>query len=103
MPNALIEAAASGIPALATTCPSGPKEILDGGRCGGLVPPADSKALADAIADAMDHREKWLEKANLARKRVIQMFDPETGIRRLENLLEQIAGNSSFINKGQVK
>ena len=96
MPNALIEAAASGVPALATTCPSGPKEILDGGRCGGLVPPADSKALADAIADAMDHPEKWAAKARLARERVIQMFDPETGIRRLENLLEQIAGNSSI-------
>ena len=95
MPNALIEAAASGVPALATTCPSGPKEILDGGRCGGLVPPADSKALADAIVDAMDHPKKWLAKATLARKRVIQMFDPETGIRRLENLLEQIAGKRS--------
>ena len=93
MPNALIEAVASGIPALATTCPSGPKEILDGGRCGGLVPPADSKGLADAIADAMDHPEKWREKANIARERVLQMFDPETGIRRLESLLKKIAGH----------
>ena len=103
MPNALIEAAASGVPALATTCPSGPKEILDGGRCGGLVPPADSKALADAIADAMDHPEKWLEKARLARERVIQMFDPETGIRRLENLLSQIAEKRPFINQTSLK
>ena len=95
MPNALIEAVASGIPALATTCPSGPKEILDGGRCGGLVPPADSKGLADAIADAIDDPEKWREKAILARERVLQMFDPETGIRRLERLLEQIAGRAS--------
>ncbi len=93
MPNALIEAAASGVPALATTCPSGPKEILDGGRCGGLVPPADAKALADAIVDAMDNHHKWQEKACLARERVIQMFDPEIGIRRLENLLEETAGN----------
>jgi glycosyltransferase involved in cell wall biosynthesis len=103
MPNALIEAAASRVPALATTCPSGPKEILDGGRCGGLVPPADSKALADAITDAMDHPEKWLAKAILARERVIQMFDPEAGIRRLENLLEQIAGKSSISNATLVK
>jgi glycosyltransferase involved in cell wall biosynthesis len=93
MPNALIEAVASGIPALATTCPSGPKEILDGGRCGGLVPAGDSKGLAKAICDAMDHPAEWQLKAKLALERVIQMFDPEIGIRRLEELLEQIAAD----------
>ena len=96
MPNALIEAVASGIPALSTDCPSGPSEILDGGRCGGLVPPGDSQALADGIVDAMDHPDEWRSRAILAKQRVDQMFDPTIGIRRLENLLEQVAGRISL-------
>ena len=94
MPNALIEAVACGVPALATTCPSGPKEILDHGRCGGLVPPGDSMALADAIADAMDHPDEWKARAERGRQRVIEMFDAEKGIRRLEALLQEIAGST---------
>lgn len=48
-PNALLEALALGIPVVATDCPFGPREILDGGRYGGLVPIADPTALARAM------------------------------------------------------
>lgn len=92
MPNALIEAVAVGTPVVSTDCPSGPREILDDGRCGELVPPSDSKALARAIADAMDHPEQWRARAEIARERVKRLFDPGLGIRRLETLLDQVAG-----------
>jgi len=91
MPNALIEAVAAGVPALSSDCTSGPTEILDGGRCGGLVPPGDPTALADAIIDAMEHLDEWKARAVEGRKRVEQMFDPETNTRRLEELLIKIA------------
>ena len=94
MPNALIEAVSCGVPALSTTCPSGPAEILDHGRCGGLVPAGDAMALADGIADAMDHLSDWQARAVLAQARVQQMFDPEQGIRRLEALLDEVISTS---------
>jgi glycosyltransferase involved in cell wall biosynthesis len=49
MPVALIEALALGTPVVSTDCPSGPGEILDGGKYGELVPMDDSEALAGAI------------------------------------------------------
>jgi len=45
----LLEAMTLGIPCIATDCPAGPAEILDGGRCGILVPMRDPKALAAAM------------------------------------------------------
>jgi glycosyltransferase involved in cell wall biosynthesis len=91
MPNALIEAAACGLPILSTDCPSGPSEILDQGRCGRLVPVGDVQAIADAIVDAMDHPREWVVRAELAKQRVEQLFDPVTGIARLEKLITEIA------------
>jgi glycosyltransferase involved in cell wall biosynthesis len=52
-PNALMEALAVGTPAVATDCPSGPREILGDGRYGRLVPVGDPAALAAAIEQTL--------------------------------------------------
>jgi glycosyltransferase involved in cell wall biosynthesis len=52
--NALIESMAVGTPVVATDCPSGPREILEGGKHGRLVPVNDPDALADAIIATLD-------------------------------------------------
>ena len=48
-PNALNEAMASGVPAVATRVGC-VEELLDGGRCGRIVEPGDERGLTDALA-----------------------------------------------------
>ena len=54
--NVIVEALACGTPVVATDCPHGPAEILDGGRYGRLVPMRDPTALASAISETLEHR-----------------------------------------------
>ena len=51
--NVLVEALEHGVPVVSTDCPSGPREILEGGRYGTLVHVSDPQALADAMRDAL--------------------------------------------------
>ena len=54
LPTVLIEALAAGTQVVSTDCPSGPREILQDGRLGALVPVADPDTLATAILRALD-------------------------------------------------
>ena len=54
LPTALIEAMACGCPVVSTDCPSGPQEILSGGKYGALVPIQDSKSLAEEMLNVLE-------------------------------------------------
>jgi glycosyltransferase involved in cell wall biosynthesis len=54
LPGALIQALACGAPVIATDCECGPREVLQEGRFGRLVPVGDVRALSTAICSELD-------------------------------------------------
>jgi len=56
LPTVLIEAMACGCPVVSTDCPSGPKEILNNGEYGKLVPVNNPEALAKAILEELSEK-----------------------------------------------
>lgn len=81
-PNVLVEAMACGCPIVSTDCPSGPREILNDGEFGYLVPVGNPRALATAIMDVLDGNARpisgeWLEqfKPKTIAQQYLQVFD----------------------------
>lgn len=72
-PNVLLESMACGTPIITTNCPSGPGEIITDGKNGIFVPPADEKALAEAVLDLLDDEERR-KRFSAATKRVFKIL-----------------------------
>jgi glycosyltransferase involved in cell wall biosynthesis len=53
LPNVLVEAMLCGCTPVATDCPTGPREVLGGGKYGYLVPVRNPEAMAEAILKAL--------------------------------------------------
>jgi glycosyltransferase involved in cell wall biosynthesis len=90
MPNALVEAMLCKVPVLATDCPSGPREILLDGKLGRLIQSGNSRALADAIDDAVLNYPLWQSCVVAARAHIKKTYSPLAGIQRLEELLFRV-------------
>lgn len=84
--NVIIEALALGKPVIATDCPHGPKEILDNGRFGILVPMGDYKSIASAAIKILNSKKYALKLGTEAKKRAKE-FDSKWIIPRYVSFL----------------
>lgn len=73
MPVCLMEAAACGLPAVATAV-SGVPELIEDGVTGFVVPPGDEAALAMALAQVISDRDLAVRMGKAARLRALEKF-----------------------------
>lgn len=88
LPNVLIEAAGLGLPIAAFDCPSGPREILLGGRAGVLAPLGDIAALAAGIGALLENRALADDLA-VEGRRQIGRFSPQAGVGQYIEIIER--------------
>lgn len=88
-PNALLEAMAAGLPAVAFDCPSGPSDIIADGRDGLLVAAGDVAQLAAALGRLMDDPGERVRLAANARE-IAVTYAPERVLGRWSELLKGV-------------
>lgn len=86
--NAIVEAMALGRPVIATDC-GGPREIIEDGKNGILIPAGNEKFLADAILNILNNPSLAQKLSNEGIKRA-QNFTIEKGFRKYEEIFNEL-------------
>ncbi|NML54451.1 glycosyltransferase family 4 protein [Streptomyces sp. R302] len=81
----IVEAMRCGLPVVAADCPHGPREIVEDGVDGRLVPVGDHRAVARALGELMADEERRA-KAGRAALAAAERFDPARIAARHEQL-----------------
>jgi glycosyltransferase involved in cell wall biosynthesis len=87
------EAMACGTPVIATTGGAFP-EVIDHGETGWLVPPGDSRALADAIRMLMDDAGLRDRLGGAARQSIVERFNWRKAAEETLAVYEEVAGRT---------
>lgn len=85
VPNAMLEAMATGLPVFATTHGGIPEAIQDG-ISGVLVPERDTAALSTALLACADHPETLNAMARNGAEAVAENFEQRSQVRKLEEI-----------------
>src|SRR4029077_1500572 len=89
LPRSLIEAAACGLPLVATDVP-GCREVVTDGIDGLLVPARDARTLAEAIWRLASNPTLAAKLGAAARERVVRCFDEKIVIRQTLDVYEEL-------------
>lgn len=85
--HVIVEAMACGTPVLATDCPYGPREILENGKFGWLVPNNDIGAMANQIEYLLSYNDEVVNMRGIINERV-EMFESKRIVKKYESVLD---------------
>ena len=91
LPVIILEAFASGVPVVATAV-GGTPEVIEEGVTGFLVPPGDSRRLAERILEVFAREGRGREMGRLGREHVRKHFTFESQSVCYQRLFEELAG-----------
>lgn len=96
----LLEAMAAGIPCVSFDCQWGPREMIEDGSDGLIVPPEDVGAMAEAIARLIGDRA-LRERIGEAARLSAQRFAPEKVIARWDGVVADAIGTPAPADCGE--
>ena len=91
----LVEAMACGKPVIASDS-GGPREIVESGVTGLLVPPGDLQRLTRAMLALVGDPERRLRMGEAGAARVRELFSAERMVRQLEDVYQEMVGTQSI-------
>lgn len=95
MPNALIEAMALGLAVISTDCPcGGPRDLIENGINGILIPVGDKEALKKELCKLMSSQEKQEELGRNA-SRIAQRLHPDIVNGQWREYVERMSGEKN--------
>ncbi len=89
----ITEAMTQKLPVLSTET-AGPRDILEDGTYGELVPIGDSEAFANAIENFMNNTQKWRLRAELGYQHIKNNYDLNSGMEQLQKHFEEVLKES---------
>ena len=93
VPNAMLEAMATGLPVVATKH-GGIPEAIEDGESGSLVDEGDWESLADRMISLLDEEATWRAMGDAAREAVVEKFEQTRQIAVLENVYRNLINAS---------
>lgn len=97
-PNALIEASAAGLPAIATDCLSGPSEVLIDGMGGKLIPVGNAPMLGKALDEYIENPQIYKEMQGKAYAG-LERFESTKSMEKYIDIMNQILTPESKAGK----
>lgn len=89
LPNALMEAMASRLICISTDCKTGPRDLINEGVSGYMVPVGDGKALTEVIINVINMSyEERVAMADAARNRIMTYCSEESSLNKLCEILK---------------
>ena len=91
-PMVLLEAMGVGLPVVSFDCPTGPRDLIDDGANGYLVPDGDIPSLARRIGDLIESPDTR-RSMGAAAKKTAEGFSPDSLAQRWEELFAELAAD----------
>lgn len=88
LPTVLLESLALGVPVISMNCPTGPREILDNGKCGALIEMGNTQKFIDEVLTYLNTPKKAIECKQHINQHILSFSETETKNKFIALLIE---------------